>query len=355
MTYPNFNSLNNTLLNAGQTILGDPATDVAQPTAGEFVVGDTGGSEGDNWNGTFPGSPAPSDIVSFKLTVADASLNVIQYSFTEANGTTSALIGAQVIGYNATGILAEQITGYVVGQTNLTLNPNYFLVFSLTDLSTAEAGYGGPPASALQFGQTGTFPTLPPVCFAEGSRIACPDGEVAVEDLRPGDAVLLSGGGSSTITWIGVRHIDCREHDAAETVWPICVSPGAFAEGQPYWPLMLSPEHAVLVGDVLIPIRTLANGISIRQVACDSISTTTSNWNSHAVILAEGLPVESYLDIGNRFWFDNGPGRVPSGADRPDLAWEGKACAPLIQTGSVPAAARVHMAARATELALPVS
>jgi hypothetical protein len=355
VTYPNFNSLNNTLLNAGQTILGDPATDVTQPTAGNFVVGDAGGSVGDNWNGTFPGSPQPSDIVSFKLTVADASLNVIQYAFTEANGTTSAPIGAQVIGYNATGILAEQITGYVVGQTTLNLNPDYFLVFSLTDLSTAETGYGGPPTSALQFGQTGSFPTLPPVCFAEGTRIACPDGEVAVEDLRPGDAVLLSGGSSSTITWIGVRHINCREHDAAETVWPIRVSPGAFAEGQPYWPLMLSPEHAVLVDDVLIPIRTLTNGISIRQVACDSVSYYHVELERHAVMLAEGLPVESYLDIGNRFWFDNGAGRVPSDADRPELAWEGKACAPLIQTGPVPAAARVRLAARATELASPVS
>jgi hypothetical protein len=354
MTYPNFNSLNNTLVDAAHTILGDPASDVSQPSTGDYVVGNAGGSVADNWNGTYPGSPQPTDIVSFNLTVADASRNVIQYTFTQANGAISSAIGAEIIGYNSTGILAEQITGYVSGQTTLSLNPDYFLVFSLTDLNTLEAGYSGPPASALQFGQSGAFPTLPPVCFGAGTRIACPTGEVAVEDLRPGDLVLLSGGGSSKIVWVGTRHIECCGEAAPETVWPIRVSPGAFSEGQPYWPLMLSPEHAVFIDGALIPIRLLANGTSIRQVECDSIDYFHIELEHHAIIFAEGLPAESYLDVGNRSWFDNDSGRGPRSLERPEFAWEGKACAPLIQTGPVVAAARDLLAARAAELRVPV-
>ena len=93
--------------------------------------------------------------------LADLGRHILQYTFTPFGGSPSAKIGAEVIAYNNSGVLLEQITGYVLGQTSITLNPNYFIVLSLTDLSTAEAGYAGPPASQLAFGQVGGSSLLP--------------------------------------------------------------------------------------------------------------------------------------------------------------------------------------------------
>ena len=63
-----------------------------------------------------------------------------------------------MIAYNQTGVLIEQLIGYVTGQTNITLNPDYFIALSLTNLSTT--GNTVPPA-ALVFGQTGGSALLP--------------------------------------------------------------------------------------------------------------------------------------------------------------------------------------------------
>jgi hypothetical protein len=67
----------------------------------------------------------------------------------------------------------------------------------------------------------------------------------------------------------------------------------------------------------------------------------------HDVIDTEGLPVESYLDAGDRACFSNG-GAMASlfptfGADR----WEMHGCAPLLLTGPAVAKARHTLEARA--------
>ena len=46
----------------------------------------------------------------------------------------------------------------------------------------------------------------------------------------------------------------------------------AFGLRRPYRDLWLSPDHAVFVDNVLIPIRTLVDGVSVVQEAIDSIT-----------------------------------------------------------------------------------
>jgi hypothetical protein len=81
---------------------------------------------------------------------------------------------------------------------------------------------------------------------------------------------------------------------------------GAFGGGLPGRDLWLSPDHAVLVGEVLIPIRYLVNGATIVQVAVDAVTYWHVELERHEVIVAEGLPCESYLDTGNRGAFEPG-------------------------------------------------
>jgi hypothetical protein len=117
----------------------------------------------DNWLGVI-GAPDPSDTTSINTFIpATSTPNVLEYTITTADGSVSPAsggIGAEVVAYNATGVLLEQLTGYVPG-TNALIVPDgeYFILASPSvDLSVT---YGpGPTAAELTFGTTGPFPSL---------------------------------------------------------------------------------------------------------------------------------------------------------------------------------------------------
>jgi hypothetical protein len=81
---------------------------------------------------------------------------------------------------------------------------------------------------------------------------------------------------------------------------------GAFGPDLPRRDLFLSPDHAVYLRGVLVPIRLLINGRTIAQVPVDKVTWYHVELSRHDVLLAEGLPAESYLDTGNRGMFENG-------------------------------------------------
>ena len=79
------------------------------------------------------------------------------------------------------------------------------------------------------------------------------------------------------IVWIGQRAVNCARHPKPETVWPVRVQAGAFGENVPVRDLYLSPDHAVFVNDVLVPVKLLINGTTMRQV--ERIGSDTIMWN----------------------------------------------------------------------------
>ena len=184
-------------------------------------------------------------------------------------------------------------------------------------------------------------------CFASGTRILTSAGEVPVEDLAIGDTVSATFRDSLPIKWIGHRRVDCRRHPNPERVWPVRVRAGAFDEGIPHRDLWLSPDHAVFVGEVLIPIKRLINGTSVEQVLVDEITYYHVELTSHDVLLADGLPVESYLETGGRSAFANGGGPVALFPEFHVRVWEAMGCARLIVTGPERDAARMLVNARA--------
>ena len=184
-------------------------------------------------------------------------------------------------------------------------------------------------------------------CFAAGTLIETVHGPVAVEALKVGDQVVTLHGGAGQIVWVGERSVDCTRHPQPDTVWPVRIAVGAFGPGLPGRDLFLSPDHAVFVNGVLVPAKLLINRTSVVQVKRDRVMYYHVELPEHAVILAEGLTVESYLDVGDRANFnaDNGTIRlfpdfearlVPETA----LVWEMRGAAPLVMTGSELEAAR---------------
>jgi len=118
--------------------------------------------------------------------------------------------------------------------------------------------------------------------------------------------------------------------------------------------LWLSPDHAVFVNDVLVPVKLLDNGTTIAQVKRDRVRYFHVELTRHAVILAEGLAVETYLDTGGRanFTCEDVVRLVPDFGARlsPDTAvlWETLGAAPLVITGPELASARAAVAAHAS-------
>ena len=187
-------------------------------------------------------------------------------------------------------------------------------------------------------------------CFAAGTHLATPAGAVAVESLTIGDSVLTADGRVETVQWIGHRSVDCARHPQPEAVWPVRVAAGAFGPGLPLRDLYLSPDHAIFADGVLIPVKHLINGSSITQEPVAAVTYFHVELSRHEVVLAEGLPVESYLDTGDRASFTNAGGAValhPAwGSEKRDvtLFLEAAGYAPLYVTGPVVARLRARLA-----------
>src|SRR6185312_13770087 len=144
-------------------------------------------------------------------------------------------------------------------------------------------------------------------CFAAGTRIASTRGDVAVEELHEGDLVqTVLGQRDTPIVWIGRRDVDCARHPNPQTVWPVRINAGALGPRCPCRDLWLSPDHALYLDGVLVPVKYLINGSSIAQVPMDAVTYYHIELPRHDVVLAENSPAESYLDLEDRWNFDRG-------------------------------------------------
>jgi hypothetical protein len=188
-----------------------------------------------------------------------------------------------------------------------------------------------------------------PVCFLRGTRIRTVAGEKAVEDLTVGERVLTASGQSRPIRWIGTRGLDCTSHPKPDFVWPVRIQSGAFAEDLPVRDLWVSPFHAILVEGVLIQVEKLVNGATIVQVPRERVEYWHVELDSHDILLAEGLPAESYLDVGNRTAFVNGGDYLE---EYPDFAPKdgSETCVPMVKEGPVIERAKAALLARAQAL-----
>jgi hypothetical protein len=138
-------------------------------------------------------------------------------------------------------------------------------------------------------------------CYRSGTRILTDRGEMTMDELIVGDLVRTALGETLTpIIWVGRRQVDCARHPQPRNVSPVRGAVRALGPGQPHSDLFLSPDHSVYVGAVLIPVKHLINGSTIVQVPVDRVTYHHIELAEHNVVLAEGLPAESFLDMRDR-------------------------------------------------------
>lgn len=145
-------------------------------------------------------------------------------------------------------------------------------------------------------------------CFLAGCMISTPDGDVPVESLQVGDAVIVHEDGTevaSSVVWAGKAHTVVRTDLPTDLAgYPVRILKDAVSDGVPYRDMLITPEHCLYFYGRFVPARMLVNGSSIfydtSVLSYDYYHIETS---SHSIIKADGMLTESYLDTGNRHTF----------------------------------------------------
>jgi hypothetical protein len=212
-----------------------------------------------------------------------------------------------------------------------------------------------PGVTATISGGVLTFVSGTP-CFLEGTLIATPSGDVAVESIKIGDLVTVLVAGqpvAKPVTWVGHRSVKPGEL-LPDEAHPVRIKAGAFADNIPARDLLVTAEHCILADGGLIPARLLVNGRSvITDTGISSFTYYHVELEQHGILLAEGLATESYLNTGNRSAFAN----ADIVAMRPRLTgsagWE-NAAAPLTVAPEQVRPVWAMLNARAEGLGLPL-
>ncbi len=261
------------------------------------------------------------------------------------NGTISAIGDAVSVIYNDA-TYTFTVTGYDNAGALVLQFDGHLYVISNTDLTKGQV---------LTLNTNGPAEYAPPPCFVEGTRLLTRNGEVPVEALKPGDDVVaVLAGQLLPVIWVGRRVVDCTQEDRPAEMWPFRVRAHAFGPGRPHRDLYLSPDHAVHVDGMLVPIRYLENGATILRERRDRVAYYHVELARHDIVLSEGLGSESYLDTGNRDDFvrlRRAPGESAAQAEEAARQiWADRACLKLVTEGAALRTVRTKLAARAIAL-----
>ena len=103
----------------------------------------------------------------------------------------------------------------------------------------------------------------PGSCFLRGTQVRTVDGYRAIETLAAGDKVATRFAGFAPIKAVDVFTLDRVGGKWVGPSRPVRVKRNALGENMPAQDLCLTAAHAVVVGDVLVPVVNLVNGTSI--------------------------------------------------------------------------------------------
>ncbi|HEY0214669.1 MAG TPA: Hint domain-containing protein [Paenirhodobacter sp.] len=142
-------------------------------------------------------------------------------------------------------------------------------------------------------------------CFVRDTQIQTPHGQVAIQDLRPGDLVLTRDHGPQPLRWVGARGVSAPQLATTPRLRPIRIRAGALGQGVPVSDLLVSPQHRILVrsqlaahqfcaDEVLLPAVQLLPLAGV-ELADEMVDVTYFHmlFDRHEVVIANGAETES--------------------------------------------------------------
>ena len=271
------------------------------------------------FNGATTGSPAGTLVID---TTPDTNVAV--------NLTDAVVSGATAsVKFDLTGLDAgSQVTVRLRGSGDPAgVHKEYTYTSNGSNLTADVTGLKGDITATIVSGTdragntasgTGDTQANDPVCFYPGTLVATPSGEVPVESLRAGDLALTADGRAAPVRWLGRQTVSTRFADPLR-VLPVRIAAGALGDNLPTRDLLVSPEHALLVDGVLAQAGALVNGTTIRREA--AVPEVFTYWHvelsDHSLILAEGVPAETFIDNVARLAFDNWDEHEAAGSEAP--------------------------------------
>jgi hypothetical protein len=148
-------------------------------------------------------------------------------------------------------------------------------------------------------------PVTFPYCLLAGTMVATPSGDRRVEDIRPGDEVLTADGAATAVRWVGRQSLITMF--AGRGGVPVMIRAGALGDNLPTADLCVSGDHAIAIDGYLVAAESLINGTTVTRMPEPpaQLDYYHLELDSHRLILANGTPVESFVDDVTRTAFDN--------------------------------------------------
>ena len=154
--------------------------------------------------------------------------------------------------------------------------------------------------------------TVAALCFLAGARIETDRGEIPVESLGVGDRVRTRDGARVPIKWIGRQRVPRWALACGLARPPVAIERGALGDNLmpvPHSDLHVSEDHAILIDGLLVQAGALTGQKGVRRMPFMALPATFTYYHveteRHEVILANGAPVESFVDNAPRDAFDN--------------------------------------------------
>jgi autotransporter-associated beta strand protein len=145
------------------------------------------------------------------------------------------------------------------------------------------------------------------ICYLRGTRIATPAGEIRIEDLKPGDAIVTRFNGYQKLKWVGRQSYGHHFIKNNRDQMPVLIEASALAPDVPKRDLYVSPGHSMLLAGILVLAKDLINGETIRQIQPrEDVHYYNLEFETHDCVMADGAWSESYADApGMRSKFHN--------------------------------------------------
>lgn len=210
----------------------------------------------------------------------------------------------------------------------ITMDNGFSLTLNIVGIK--QTGY------SIQSSSDGASGLVLTVCFLSGTQIKTKLGVKNIEELQTGDFVTTYDWAQKKyiereVTWVGKKY--CRVNKSLPddmAGYPVRIVKDAIAKNIPYKDLLVTAEHCLFFEDKFIPARMLVNGSTIYyDYAITSYEYYHLETQDHAVIIADGVCTESYLDTGNRHAFNHNQ-KIIETSFQSAKDWTIDAAAPLV-------------------------